>query len=435
MRQTPRRTLLAALLLASSAAYADDDTAYPTFKISGFGTADEVHSSNDQVDFLGNILQPAGVGYSRQWSGDPDSRLGVQLDGKFTSNLSGVLQVVSQYDQLNSYIPHIEWANLKYQLTPDWDVRVGRTALPVFMVSDYRLVGYANPWVRPPIEVYNRLPLTHTDGVDTSYRLVTGSVTNTVQAFYGGSAIQTEGGNGGRSGGNWGINDTAAWGDWTLRVGYADFPHLSLYNFQNSEYQGLNAFGTGLLASGYPPFAIPGQQALDLESEYSGYRFSISAATFGISYDPGTWLLLAEYCSSNGTGFFPDSKSGYITAGYHFGKWLPYVSYADVTTSYNGISGINTALLAGTPYAAVAAQLNGGINEIVSYVSPVQKTWTLGVRWDVVSNVDVKLQFDRMNVGGGAYNFYGEFSNQASLPPGTHLGNINVVSLAVDFIF
>ena len=57
--------------------------------------------------------------------------------------------------------------------------------LPTFLVSDSRKVGYGNPWVRPPVEVYSLNPITTLDGVDASYRLHLGEVTNTLQADYG----------------------------------------------------------------------------------------------------------------------------------------------------------------------------------------------------------------------------------------------------------
>jgi hypothetical protein len=49
--------------------------------------------------------------------------------------------------------PAIEWANLKYQITSDLAVRLGRIVLPTYDRSDTQNVGYALPWVRVPIEI------------------------------------------------------------------------------------------------------------------------------------------------------------------------------------------------------------------------------------------------------------------------------------------
>lgn len=50
----------------------------------------------------------------------------------------------------------------------DFEVRLCRIESPTFLVSDVRKRGYANLWVRPPIEVYGVQPLTNSDGVDCS---------------------------------------------------------------------------------------------------------------------------------------------------------------------------------------------------------------------------------------------------------------------------
>ena len=77
--------------------------------------------------------------------------IGLQATANFAPNFSGVVQVITQQRFDDSYVPTIEWANLKYQFTPDLSARIGRIALPTFLVSDYRTVGYAIPWIRTPV--------------------------------------------------------------------------------------------------------------------------------------------------------------------------------------------------------------------------------------------------------------------------------------------
>ena len=81
--------------------------------------------------------------------------------------LAGVL-LISEQRLDNTYRPRVEWANLKYQVTPELALRVGRIALPMFLTADYRKVGYAYPWVRPPVEGYGSLPISSSDGVDAT---------------------------------------------------------------------------------------------------------------------------------------------------------------------------------------------------------------------------------------------------------------------------
>jgi hypothetical protein len=64
-------------------------------------------------------------------------------------------------------------------------VRVGRTDLDVFLLTDSRNIGFAYPWVRPPIELYDLVPVTNSDGIGFSYRLPVAGGSNTVEASIG----------------------------------------------------------------------------------------------------------------------------------------------------------------------------------------------------------------------------------------------------------
>ena len=76
-------------------------------------------------------------------------------------NLTGTAQIVTRrLSDYNSTRPYFEWANIKYQATRDLSVRAGRVVAPMFMISDSRMVGYAQTMVRPPEEVYFINPIT-----------------------------------------------------------------------------------------------------------------------------------------------------------------------------------------------------------------------------------------------------------------------------------
>jgi hypothetical protein len=103
------------------------------FTVSGFGTAGMVHSSEHRADYTNSPwYKPVGAGYNQNWSPDVDSRFGMQLDARFTEQFSAVVQAISQLRYDNTYKPTIEWANLKYQFTPDFDIRLGRIVMSTF---------------------------------------------------------------------------------------------------------------------------------------------------------------------------------------------------------------------------------------------------------------------------------------------------------------
>src|SRR5580698_1579141 len=173
--------LLVTILWSCATAGADRETPDTSmFQFNGFGTVGAVHSSDNQADFVSNPAQPKGAGFTDSWSATPHTKLGVQIQATLVDRLSAVVQVMSQYQYDGTFRPDLEWGNVKFLVTPDLSIRAGRIAIPTFMYSDTLTLGYALPFVRIPLEIFANLPVTHSDGVDASYRSHVGAVTNTV---------------------------------------------------------------------------------------------------------------------------------------------------------------------------------------------------------------------------------------------------------------
>ncbi|MFY9328911.1 MAG: hypothetical protein WAO76_12995 [Georgfuchsia sp.] len=289
------------MLLPVAGANADDANT-PMFSLHGFGTLGVVRSSDDQADFISNAYQPKGAGFSGRWSATADTKLGAQVTANFSDKLSAIVQVVSQYQYDSTFTPYVEWANVKYQFTPDFSVRAGRIALPTYMYSDSLNVGYALPFVRFPWELYAHLPVTHSDGVDTSYRFRVGEVTNTVQMFMG----------------NY---DSKVPGD---------------INFDIRKLRGV----ADTIEYG----------ALTLHASHQKLRFTFSdifvsspqtLTTFGASYDPGPWFVSAERVRN------ADALEGlfygwYAVGGIRTGNFTPYLGYARSYMTDAGSLGLPT---------------------------------------------------------------------------------------------
>jgi len=127
---SPMRASVATLTMLSCCAAlagepADEEVARLT--VGGFGTLGVVHSSDKQSDFTANALNPGTAGYSHNWSTAVDSRAGIQMGVNLDGEWSAVLQLVTERTLNNGYGPVVEWANVKYQATPDLSLRLGRT--------------------------------------------------------------------------------------------------------------------------------------------------------------------------------------------------------------------------------------------------------------------------------------------------------------------
>jgi len=271
---------------------------YVTF--SGFGTLDEVHSNYSLADFTGTVSEPNGAGYSRSWSPTLDSDLGVQANITLTEALSGVVQVLSRDDADGNFKPGLEWANLKYEITSDLAVRLGRTLLPTYERSDTQNVGYALPWVRVPVEITYTSTATHSDGIDVLYRVKTGAVTQNLQAEWGTTTEDLPG-----------LAFTSNHAHVVVFEDTLQYDDASLHlTYQKSD---------GL---GFPPA-----------------RPVLVGA--GVTYDPGAWFVTADANHTRDT-YFGEFISGYISGGIRVGRFAPYTFYSATHAQNVGSSGLRS---------------------------------------------------------------------------------------------
>ena len=400
-----------AALLACASARAETDSS-PTFNFRGFGTLGVVHSDYREADFASNVFKGEGAGATRSYSYTVDSRLGAQADIKFDTKWSAVVQVgVEQRFDL-SYKPTLEWANVKYQATPDLALRVGRIALPIFLAADYRKVGYAYPWVRTPQEVYGGVPITNSDGVDLAYRWQHAGIKHVTQAFYGRTDIKLTDTTSVKARGIAGVTHTAEYGAATVRV--SAFTAILNVDIVRPLFEGFRRFGP---------------QGIAIADRYDVINKRVDVMAVGLNYDPGKWFFMTEGGTSNGRSFIGKSRGMYASAGYRAGEFTPYLIFSRTDSrSRNTHSGLSTA---GLPpaYAFVATQLNAGLATLLKFQAS-QTSMAAGVRWDVRPDMALKLQYERVETRNGSR---GTLSN---LTPGFVSGRpVHVTSAVLDFVF
>lgn len=303
LRGAVRAGLLA--LSTSAAAQAADDIT-PDWKLSGFGTLGAVHSSERNADFSSSAMRASGAGRTNDWSPQVDSKLGAQLDLRLDGRWSAVLQVVSEQRLDYSYRPRVEWANVKYQATPELALRFGRIALPMFVAADYRKVGYAYPWVRTPVELYGAIPLSNSDGADLSWRWSGDHLRGTTQAFAGRIDVALFNGARLHGSGIAGLSQTLEHGDLSVRASFLT-ARLTVSLFPQL-FEGLRAFGP---------------QGRSVADNLAIERKRTTAASIGLNYDPGHWFVLAEAGHFEADSYLGASDSVYASAGYRHGALTP----------------------------------------------------------------------------------------------------------------
>jgi hypothetical protein len=367
-----------------------------TVDVSGFGTAGIVFTDTEDAEF---IRSSQARGADSNGDVGVDSIAGIQATVHVTDKISGTTQILLRRLYGTGFELDAPLAFIKYQATKDFAVRVGRVSLPVFLVSDFRQVGFANTWIRPPIEVYGQVPLDNVDGLDVLYSGEAGPVSLTGQAFYGKTDIELAASD--VSVKNfWGVNFSATMGPLTLRAGRVE-SKLTLDSAQaNSLLAGLRQAGFTALANELAP--------VEKDSAFTA---------FGALLDWNNLIVQAEVTDSKVGGFPPDTAGRYALVGYRVNKMTPYAIYAE-----REVESARTSTV--VPQVGPLIPLALGVNALIAGTE--QNTTSLGLRWDAASSVAVKFQYDYVDPEGN-----GLFGNvKAGFD-----GPVNVFGVAVDVVF
>ena len=381
-----------ALICAANASAKDGDM----FTLSGFGTVGVAHSTEDQADVTPDIQSQYGVGASHSTTARLDSRFALQLDATFTEDFSAVVQAVSEYAVTESYKPELSLAHLKYRFSPALTMRLGRITTPLYMLSEYQRVGYALPGVRQPNEVYNYLIAL--DGIEGLYTINAGEAVIGIQAFAGEVNSHIADVSDLR-----GASVTVDHGDSTYRIGHV----RGDVSYATSEIN--------RLFDAYASLPSPALNAIahQLDPRHMTGTFN----SVGYRYDPGAWFVRAEAIEVDfGRAMNGTTRSGYINAGIRRGNWTPSVTFAHLDTRHLSFPG--------------AADPIGQLNRVVSRNNNGRHAITAALRWDVATNVALKVEGSHIKNHAGSY---GTLTNpQPGFEPGR---SYNLLSASVDFVF
>ncbi|HEX5354612.1 MAG TPA: porin [Aquabacterium sp.] len=373
-------------LLASGLSHAD-----PTVAISGYGSLAATRTTQNDYEFRTSMGHSKGTGTG--WDFGQDSRLGLQGVARFTDELSVTAQLLGQRRRVggisdtqtnDDFNAGFEWAFAQYSPNSNVDLRAGRVVLPVFMISDSRNVGFSQPWLRAPLEVYGQVPLTTTDGVQALWRIPVGSAIFTVQPTMGSSDVNIDYTGtpiAARAKDVKGINLTVEYGDWLVRGG--QLTSKTPFTFPEVDT------GFGIL----PSF---------------DHEMKDKFTSVGLQYDNGTLLVMAEWAKrtqnnvsdtyagdsayqalyegalGSGPGGanyigrpLASSISWYAAAGWRFGKWLPVLAYGyfDQTRDDFRTRSINASirydLTAGVALKAQVGRIQ--VRDPLMFVSPASR--------------------------------------------------------------
>jgi hypothetical protein len=391
--------------LAATGAQADDLGA--TTKFSGYGTLAGTVSNDSNAGFRNGWSQGKGAGSDLDLG--VDSRFGVQSVTSFGQDVSVTAQLLAKRRRTDSSLNSnkdfdigMEWLYAQYNVTPDLNVRLGRVVLPAYMISDSRNVGYAQPWLRAPLDVYTGQPLTNVDGVQLLWRHAIGPAIFTFQPSFGSSPYNISIGSSTTSAAVLdttakhvlGLNASLEWNDWLFRLGQVRGTSPLSLDLIGPQ------LGTSLPAANF-----------DLKDRFT---------SAGMQYDNGKALFMAEITRRR-EGDMPAASSAYA-----------------------GVAGAGLAAtiwdmgVAGKPLAATTAWYVAGgwhFNQLLPVLAVGQYKDELlkvkyhsldaSLRYDLRTNVALKMQVSR----------YQANDSNAFLNPTTDAKRITVVAFGMDFVF
>ena len=407
-----------ALPLALSSAHAQEAQG-PTVKISGFGTGALTWTNTNDAEF-GRPNQASGAKKSARTG--VDSNLGLQADIGVNSWLSFTAQGLVRRDAEDDYGAELAWAFAKARIDDQFSVRVGRIGLPAFMISDYRNVGYANTFLRPPVEMYSQVPFNGLDGIDATYQQSFGDTSVTGQLAYGRTESPIAGGYTGKSKGMSAVNVTAEHGPFTARFGRVD----SKVSITGSAplatlLAGLRASGTG--------YHFPQLNALADQLDPTEKKASFTSVGLGVDWK--NIVVQTEFAKRKVDAYVNDTTSWYVMGGYRFGKVLPYFIQGKVSIDGSPANVVPTSCPAayGPACGPTMAALRAGVARLpyTGIGQGEQSTTSIGVRWDFYRSLALKAQIDRVKPAAGS---------GLLLNPATGFNrDVTVGAVAIDFVF
>ena len=408
--------LAATLLTAALAGLASAATTFggpgtPRVSLSGFGTLGYAVLDDPDAEYrTGSALD----GADEDGSLEVDTRLGLQLDAVFDQRWSATLQTLAREGEDGDPELGLEWGFVRFLTSDSTTLRVGRMSLPVFSLSDYREVGYANTFLRPPEDVYTQIPVRRFDGVDFTYDVEFGPTLLRAQIYYGGSSGEriidglepdvTD---------TIGVNLVSERGPLALRVGYLD-SRLEL----DSASGDIARVHAGILN------ALPLVPTLaEIEEDFDGSRVPLRFAAVGLRWDPGAWFVDTEYAQRRVDSWVSDLDSWSLAAGARFGAFTPY-GFASTLAEAHGDRRVDL------PDDPRLDALELGINAL--YEPRDQSSVGLGLRWDPLpGRIAVKVQAERLSREVTGTSFL-----RRQVDDGSDDGeDVTLFSAAIDFVF
>lgn len=375
----------------------------PPVQLSGFATLGALVPDRSDLWFYRSGVNAPG---KNRVDLGTDTLAGVQGSLRLGDASDFTLQIMASETPRGDYDPRVSWAFWRYNPNAALTLRVGRLRVPFFMHSDSLYVNYANPWIRPPQEVYGLNPFSEIDGADLLVRVPLNGADLEFRPYFGSGRIDVADGGSARLRDVRGLtvnllkdelNLYLGHGEGRLQVRWGDSGHRTLV-------AGLGLAGGELAA---------------LPTRLSGRRGRASFSAAGLQWDNGEWLAIGEIVRRRADRYVNSARAWQLTAGRRIGAFTPFLTLARQTEERP----VAQAVIADPTLAA-------GFDAYLASRSGAQRSVTLGLRWDFARNAALKTEISRVRVARDAW---GSFFPRGQEAPGGR--TVHLLGISLDLVF
>ena len=369
-------------------------------------------ASGSENRYIGSL---GDRGITEDLTFETDTRFGLQISSEVSESMKVVAQLLGRGTNSN-FDAIVEWAYADWEFT-DWlSLRAGKIKQPVYLVNDYVEVGFAYPWIRPPVEVYYlNNPLNTVNGAELLLAFPVGPGTLSFQPYIGSNRDDIP-----NSQGQAYFEAENIVGIDVKYSGRGYTVHASTFQCDVKTFGGL---------AGVPTAFGP----VDIDLNGKGECEVTSA---GLTFDAANVVVYAEWQERTTTDTlsrpFGDQDAWYATLGYRIGKWLPHLTYATIDGKASTVE----------PGAVCPAGMTCTTNPpAMNFPVAIQSSVTAGLRYEVNDSAALKFEYAVVDVENDPQELadanqgvnFGLFDTSFVLAPPKD--KVGIASIALDVIF
>ncbi len=388
-----------------------------------------IHDDPNSNRYIGSL---GDRGITDKLTFETDTRFGLQLSSDIAENAKVVAQILGTGTNSN-FNAVVEWAYVDFGFNDYIRLRAGKIKQPVYLVNDYIEVGYAYPWIRPPVEVYYlNNPLNTVNGAELFITFPLGNGTLSFQPYIGSNRDDIPNTNG------TGFFEAEEIAGIDIKYSGRGYQvHASSFHCNEVNTQG--------------NFNIPiAVGSVDVDLNGTG---KCDVDSVGLNLDLANVVIYAEWqdrkTSATLARPFGDTTAWYTTIGYRIGKWLPHLTFASIEGDSSSYSPGAVSCPANTtcdfdgPGPAPAITSGATATPLFNFPVPIQTSVTAGLRYEVNDSAALKIEYSVVDVetdpteiakSNNPNNInFGLFDTSFTNPAPTD--KVGITSIALDVIF